>query len=74
MLTKEKCIELSRYFKEISKIFEEASKGTEDKKKRGRKPGPVNDDLRCKGEIANGSRCKNSSVKDGLCGKHTKSE
>lgn len=74
MLTKEKCIELSRHLKEMSKIFEEASKGLEDKKKRGRKPGPVTDDLRCKGEIANGGRCKNSSVKDGVCGKHAKSE
>ena len=74
MFSKSQLDSISKNLRELANVFESVSKSQQDfnKSKRGRKPGAVSDDVRCKGEIAKGDRCKNRKVNDGVCGKHAK--
>ena len=73
-MTKAQTDNIAKKLREIADIFEEMGKTNQplEKSKRGRKPGSVADEFRCTAEIAKGERCKNRSLKDGFCGKHTK--
>jgi hypothetical protein len=73
MFTKSQTESLVKHIRDIANIMEAASKGTtntEAPSKRGRKPGAVADDIRCKGEGASGEQCKNRATKGTYCGKH----
>jgi hypothetical protein len=72
MFTKVQTDAIALHFRELAKIFEKASASTtEEKSKRGRKPGAVSDDVRCAHQLVSGDRCKNRATHDKVCGKHT---
>lgn len=72
VFTKSQLIVITKHLRELANVFESASVAQQsEKSKRGRKPGSVADELRCKGEIVKGDRCKNRAINNGMCGKHT---
>jgi len=71
MFSKSQLTAISKHLRDLATIIDSSNK-TEEQVKRGRKPGAVPDDVRCQGFIGKGDRCKNRSITNGLCGKHTK--
>jgi len=74
MFTKSQSEALVKHLREIANILESSAKVSSnivvEPSKRGRKPGAVSDDIRCKGEGPSGQRCKNRATKGTYCGKH----
>jgi hypothetical protein len=74
MFTKTQSEAIVKHLRDIANIFESSSKGSSniivEPSKRGRKPGAVADDIRCKGEGSSGQQCKNRATKGTYCGKH----
>jgi len=75
MFSKSQLESISKNLRELAAVFDSVANNQQTnivKSKRGRKPGTVSDDVRCKADIAKGDRCKNRIAKDGFCGKHAK--
>ena len=70
MFSKNQLSAISKHLRDLATIIDSSNKTEETK--RGRKPGAVPDEVRCQGFIGKGDRCKNRSINNGLCGKHTK--
>jgi hypothetical protein len=77
MLTKQQTVSIVKHLRAVADILEGStavaagSQSNEVKSKRGRKPGAVDAEHRCKGVSGTGDQCKNRATQGTYCGKHT---
>jgi len=83
MLNKNQTEAIVKHLRDIANILESSNKGANNNviseveesagSKRGRKPGAVSDDVRCKNINGKEQRCKNRATQGVFCGKHNSS-
>jgi hypothetical protein len=78
MLTKHQTESIVKHLRAVADLLEASvakdpavPQAAEQKSKRGRKPGAVDDAVRCKGLNGSGDRCKNRATQGTHCGKHS---
>ena len=74
MLTKQQTASIVKHLRAVADILESSTAASvqvnEVKSKRGRKPGAVDAEHRCKGVNGTGDQCKNRATQGTHCGKH----